>query len=362
MEGPNTTMRNYRCVSERPFAALMFFAWSLTLAYGQAVQNSDAMNSLIAAGDATYAIRGQADIFAHAGRPPSIELVDIALKQNGEAITGDVPQLRIGKTLQIAMRIKRVGVVSTGAQLRIIIRGPGFGPAPSFLQLYPLDAANTEIGCVAEWAVALNLPTRTFVGPGVMTISEVRGDEPANQWAVLYTMPVYAPAASWPSQTGDAVYAAQFGKGIVRLRQSFRLAPGASLSLPIPSVGDRGVVGVGIVSCYVHDLGIAQGTPICRCELVNSEGAVISTATLEYGISTALDSTGDAGGDAPKSKSIPVAFTETAGPANARRERNFYAGRLSLSGDATASIVRFTYLRDAGALDVDDVALLPNVE
>lgn len=355
-------MTNQRCASERLFAASLFFAWCLTLAYGQAVQNSDAVNSVTAAGDAAYAIRGQADIFAHAGRPPSIELVDIALKQNGEAITGDVPQLRIGKTLQIAMHIKRVGVISADTQLRIIIRGPGFGPAPSFLQLYPLDAVNAEIGCVAGWPVALNLPTRTFIGPGVMTISEVRGDEPANQWAVLYTMPVDVPAASWPSQTGDAVYTAQFGKGIVRSRQSFRLAPGTSLSLPMPNVGGRGIAGLGIVSCYAYDPGIAQGAPICRCELVNTEGAVVSTATLECGVSTAVDSTGDAGDDVRRSQSIAVAFTETAGPANARRERNFYAGRLPLSGDATATIVRFTYLRDAGALDVDDVALLPNVE
>lgn len=306
-------------------------------------------------------IEGQPGIFARSGRPPSVEIIGVDLAQGGAAVAGPAPTLRVGAPLDIDVHLRRIGAAPPGAQLRAIVRGPGYGPAPSFLKMVPLDGVRIEFGCAAKLPFTMDLYTRTFVGPGTLTISEVVGDEPADRWAVLCTVPVDVPAVSWRSQTGDAPYEKDFGAYYTRLFQSFRLAPGTSIAFPVPDTWTGPMGGIGVVSCYAYDTGIAQGEPVCRCDAVDALGKTLASGVIACGISTAVDVLDTLPERERRSGPIAVALSERIGPAEAGQQRAFYAGRVPLHCGAAPSRIVFTYLRDTGALDVDDVALLTDV-
>lgn len=307
------------------------------------------------------AAAGQPAVFAKSGRVPAVEIQGCYLAQGGQAVTGDPPVLRVGVPLDIAFDLKPVGVAPQGAQLRIIIRGPGWGPAPSFLKTYPLETNDLPFGCVAPWSCSLELPRRIFVGDGTLTVAQIAPDEPARDWAVLYATPVRVPAVAWASGVGNEVFARLYGAEHVRLGRSFRLAPATSVVIPVPHPVETAPVLLGIVSAYRYDEAAEQGMRVCRIDLIDAAGETRETVYLECGVSTAYDLHDTVPPTRPPRRAahpIETAFTEPAPGQGEGVVKRHYAGRVPLSGRLIPATLKFTYLHNTGVLDVDDVVLI----
>jgi hypothetical protein len=305
-----------------------------------------------------YPAYGQPGVFAKSGRLPAVEVVGCNLAQEGRTLAGAPPALLVGVPLDITLQLKPVGITPEGTELRIIIRGPGYGPAPSFLKTYPIERGQTAFGCVAPWDCSLDLPRRVFVGNGILTIAQIAPGEPAKNWAVLYAAPVRVPAVTWAAGFGNELFERIYGAGQVRLGQSFRLAPNTSVVLQVPVRLETPPRSLGVVSAYRYDAAAPQGTRICRVDLIDAAGETRETTYIQCGVSTAYDLHGAVPPEQRAAQAIETAFTE---PAQDRAEgaaKSHYAGRIPLSEGLRPATLLFTYVHDSGALDVDDVVLV----
>jgi hypothetical protein len=291
------------------------------------------------------------------GIPPAVELVGLDLAQRGDLVRGEPPVIEPPAPLDLTLYLRPLRIPVAGSTLRLMIRRPGSDEAPSYIADLSLPAGDWRIGVVEPVPWRMPLPVRRAVGDCILSVAQIREGEPWQARAVLAQVPVRVPAVTWSADIPREPLRDAFGDAAVSLRTGFRLAPGASVTVPVPEPARTETAALGLIAYMLLAADAEQGTPVCRVELRDAAGAVAATVPVRAGVHTALRAYDPAA--PPAHKQAPVAITEQQGRGDARETVYQYAGRIEVAPPVTPASLTFTWLLDEGLLDVRDLALIP---
>lgn len=306
----------------------------------------------------TYPVTAHAPMFQLQGHLPALELLGIDLIQDNAPIKGKAPKIEVGKPLNIALYLRPISKRISERKLRVNIRPPGVGPAPSYSGLFDIDLGDWEYRVLTKETFRLALPIRNFVGRGVLNISEVDpADKDWKRAATLWTMQVDVPAHVWRSTVTDARIASAFGPRATRLHTAFRLGPGTRVEVPLEEI-EYPIAAVGLLTNVSWHSELSPGVTITEVILNRHSGdqevlEVVYGVTTYEGVVSFADSKLD-------STDAPIAWTSPIpGNGDIKKELRFYSSVLPVAEVIQPNKIVFGYQGDAGMLDVYDVVLLP---
>ncbi len=306
-----------------------------------------------------YRIYTPPSAYAHDGRLPPAELLGFDLAQDGNAIEGPVPTVQAGTALEFTLYWRMISARMANSRLRILIRGPGLEPAPGFIEFYDIDIRGWEAGGVYKQHCTLALHRRSHVGDGSLYIDLWETDKYDDR-SPLYAGPIRVPAAFWPSQWSSERLSGLFGSRCVQLGASTRLGPGTQATVEVPGVLRDSPTQLGVISYLTRDTTFTQGERVCRIDLVDADAAQTETVYLESGVSTALYLHDQYAPGEIETRKIEAAYSDEAADSTPEepRLRHHYVGRIPLTATVRPTRLVFTYLRDSGFLDINELALV----
>lgn len=294
--------------------------------------------------------------FAEQTGPAWAELAGIDLFRDGAAL-GPKPAIEEGAPITLAAYWRMLAPAPTSASLRIEIDGAG----PSLQETFYIDAAGWAMGGLYRQEYTFALSRGRYSGRASMRFftQNARPGAQAPE-ALLYALPIAITPVVLPSQlTADAL-ASFFNGNVTPLDASFRLGPGASITVPVPPGVAGPFTGVAVVSSLGYDAAFTRGAAICTVQPLDADGDGLQW-NIRAGYDTAPsdlalrpDSVRE-GVTAPVFSSMPDPTRKVDG---APLVRNQYAARLTAPMPAAPASLRFTYLPDRGILDVKAVALI----
>lgn len=308
----------------------------------------------------TYPVQAQAPMFQLVGNRPTMELIGIDLTQNNTPIKGKVPQINAGTPLDITLYVRPMSTLIADRKLRINIRPPGVGPAPSYLEFFPFDLGEWKYRAIRQETYRMELPLRRFAGRGMMNIAEVDpSDQDWRRFVTLWTMQVDIPAQVWRSGLERAQIDKAFGPHAKRIFAAFSLGPGTEVAAPIGSL-DYPVSRVGIITNLSWHNDLTIGDSICQISFGREGNGEESPITVVYGETTYKEVVTIAD-DVPAAASAHLAWASPIpGDATRKRERRYYSAEFSISEKQRPSEIVFKYQGGSGMLHVYEVVLLGN--
>ncbi len=347
------------------FASVVMVGWA-TCAADDLLPSIEALGKALANptfpnGAPQFPIPVRPPIFEYEGKLPTAQLLGFDLAQHGAPVAGGVPSLQVGEPIEITLYWRPISRLVETTRIGVNIRDEGVGPAPGFFKTYPIEITPWRFGEIRTQRILLDMPTGQFVGDGVLSFFLTWEGANWKDWAYLYRGPVRVPAVLWPSKLDAERLTELFGNGAERLDAAFRLAPGAELGIDVP--GSRGgpISAIGLVSCVSWTSDFAQGAPICRIQCVDGATGEAQDVEVQCGVSTALERYDLYPTGALKSNKIDIAYSEERTDSETKKlyAAHRYISRVALPASMRPTRLVFTYMADAGVLDVEGLALLP---
>ena len=267
-----------------------------------------------------------------------------------------VPAVRVAKSFTVILYWLPRSASFWRAEAFVKVVGAG----PTLRKSYPIDVEDLPLGVVYRQRCDFEIPRFTHAGLGkiVVGIQEPRSPD---QEVALAAGPLRAIPIVTTSPYSDAQVQEAFGEGAVRLKASFRLGPGARISIPLPQSIAKPVAAIGIVSSLVYG-NVDAGETICEIGIFGSAIEEAQLIQIRAGENTALENYDKLRPGTQRSPKIEI-FESFSAPDLAdwggeAFERHRYAGRIPLPSAAAPERLEFRYVRDSGMIDVKEVVLL----
>lgn len=301
----------------------------------------------------TYSIPVRPPIFQFAGDLPSVELVGLDLRQDGDAIRGEVPEVVAGSPLDITLHLRPISERVSDRQLRINLRPPGTGPAPGFLDTFEFGLKDWRFRHVYRNQYRIELPRRQFAGRGTLSFWDV--DPLQSDWrqaARLYAMEVFMPATVWESTVDDAKVSEVFGVEHIRLHKAFTIGPDTQVQIPL-HVTDAPISAIGIISNATWTDSIEAGEVLSRITVTETPSERESTYPIRYAEHTfrMVVTNDELAAVATRSS---IAWADRL-PGDGERYRCFYSSIVELAQPVEKFVLRIEYMPRAGLLHVYEI-------
>jgi hypothetical protein len=290
----------------------------------------------------------------HASLSPG-ELIGYDI-EDAVSVREGVPAVRVAKSFSLTLYWlpRRASFGEAVAFVKVA------GAGPSLRNSYPIGVEDLPLGVVHQQRCDFEIPRFTHAGLGKIIVGLQDTQTPSQEIALaagaLNAIPIITTSQYTDAQVKDA-----FGEDAIRLKASFRLGPGAHISVPVTHPLTKPVAAIGIVSSLVYG-EVDDGELICEVDVFGPGIEGSQRVEVRAGENTALGNYDNLRPGTHRSARIEVFESFTAldqldwgGEAF---ELHRYAGRIRLPNAAIPNRLEFRYIRETGMIDIKEVVLL----